>query len=646
MSKKKKRPDSKANSKAIQRKSSAVQQSTTQQLTRPATASTSYSLPSSIKWLTLALFVIISLIIYGRTLSYNYVLDDKLVYTENRFVTEGTSGISKILSTDSFTGYFEEENTTLVQGARYRPLSLISFNIEHTIFGLSEAVSHLINILLYGLTCWLIFICLFRLLHEQTNKVKSPWLSLALAATLLYLVHPLHVEAVANVKGRDEILSLLFSILALWTALKYVDTHSTLAKTKLVYLLGMVSTFFLGLLAKENTLTFLAIIPFGLYLFRTKHRFNKDLVIVFSLLLVTSLAYLFLRYSVIGFLINEAPSIDIMNNSFAGMTGSEKYATIGYTLLHYLKLNLVPYPLTHDYYPYHIPISNFGDWQVILSIVLHVLLVGLMFYSWKKNKVVAFSIGFYFATMSIVSNLVISIGTFMNERFAFAASLGTCLLLAHLILNTKKIAHVSVLSKVMLGLIVLIYATLSFLRVPAWESELALNTAAIKVSKNSARSNSFMATALFQQYKKAESRDEKMALLNRAQPYARKAVQIHPPYYNGNLMRAGIAGEKHKMDGNLDELLSEFKEIMMERPDVGFVTQYLDYIGSRVDQSKLLTFYKQSVNKMMDEQQRYDWAVKYLNLAVAIDQNDPELRSLMRKAYTGLGQLDKAKQYQ
>lgn len=592
--------------------------------------------PSWLKWSSFFAFLVFAAILYGQATSYGYVLDDKLVYIENDFAKEGMSGIKKILTTESFTGYFKEQKQ-LVQGSRYRPLSLITFNLEHTIFGTSSFVSHLINILLYALTAWLIFIGLLRLL-SQVHYENVGLVTVAILTATLYVAHPLHVEAIANVKGRDEVLSLLFSMLSMWSALKYVDAR----KKALPFLVLTVVTFLLGLLAKENTLTFMAIIPFGIYLFRKGEDVNKKLLITTLALLITSVAYLILRYSVIGFLINDAPSNDIMNNSFAGLTGTEKYATIFYTLFEYLKLNIFPYPLTHDYYPYHIPISGFGDLKVILALLLHFLLIAVMFYFWRKDRVVSFAIGYYFATMSIVSNLVISIGTFMNERFAFAASLASCLLIVHLIL--KFLPNKSI-AKGIIGVIILAYATLSFLRVPAWESELTLNTAAIKVSKNSARSNSFMATALFNEFKQTTDRTQKKALLDQAQPYAQKSVEIYPNYYNGNLMRAGIAGELHKMDGDLDKLLAEFHAIMMHRPDVGFLTEYLDYIGPRSDQNKILTFYKRSVNMMMDRQQRYDWSVKFLNSAMKLDQNDPEIRSLMRKAYTGLGQLENANQY-
>lgn len=57
----------------------------------------------------LAIFILISFLLYFQCLLYVYVLDDKIVITENNFVKKGFAGIWEILSTDSFQGYFGEQ---------------------------------------------------------------------------------------------------------------------------------------------------------------------------------------------------------------------------------------------------------------------------------------------------------------------------------------------------------------------------------------------------------------------------------------------------------------------------------------------------------------------------------------------------------
>lgn len=102
------------------------------------------------------LFVLLSLGLYWQSVGFGYVLDDTIVLDENKFVAKGFSGIWDILSKESFTGYFGEQKN-LVAGARYRPLSIVSFAIEQQILGKNPWFSHLINILLYAICGWLIY---------------------------------------------------------------------------------------------------------------------------------------------------------------------------------------------------------------------------------------------------------------------------------------------------------------------------------------------------------------------------------------------------------------------------------------------------------------------------------------------------------
>ena len=114
------------------------------------------------------------------------------------------------MTTESMTGYFGAQKN-LVQGNRYRPLSLVTFAIEYGVFNkMKPGVSHVINISLYILSC--IFILrTFQLLMPDKKSLMG-WFDIGFAASLLYLVHPIHVEAVANIKGRDEIMAMLFSL--------------------------------------------------------------------------------------------------------------------------------------------------------------------------------------------------------------------------------------------------------------------------------------------------------------------------------------------------------------------------------------------------------------------------------------------------
>jgi len=161
-------------------------------------------------WWKVLIIFILPFVLYYQSTSFGYVLDDQIVITDNSFTKKGFSGIGDLLSNESMTGYFGEQKD-LVEGNRYRPLSLITYAIEYGIVGdLNPGLSHFINILLYGLTGLLLFRVLTMMLRKRTSSVW--WLSIPFLTSLLYIAHPIHSEAVANIKGRDEIMALLRTV--------------------------------------------------------------------------------------------------------------------------------------------------------------------------------------------------------------------------------------------------------------------------------------------------------------------------------------------------------------------------------------------------------------------------------------------------
>lgn len=146
------------------------------------------------------------MIIYGPTYSFEYVLDDKIVFTENSQVQKGWNGIGEILTTESFSGYFGSQQDIL-PGARYRPLSLATFAIENALWGTDSTWSHLINVLLYFFCVLTLYRSILLLLNDNAS-VNKAWI--AGLSAFIFLIHPVHIEAVANVKGRDEIMVLFF----------------------------------------------------------------------------------------------------------------------------------------------------------------------------------------------------------------------------------------------------------------------------------------------------------------------------------------------------------------------------------------------------------------------------------------------------
>lgn len=572
---------------------------------------------------------------YVQTLPFGFVLDDSIVVSENSFVKEGFKGLDDLLLTESFVGYFGEQKD-LIPGARYRPLSLMTFAIEYGINGgFNTKMNHLINIILYGLCGWLVFLSLAKIF-----PIDRKWsFSIPFFAFVIWMVHPVHTEVVANIKGRDEIMSLIFSLICFLASFWHYEKEKFHIPSFIVILLS----FILGLLSKENTLTFLAIIPASLYFFRKPNQ--KHMLSVFAAMMIAFVGYLILRYSAVGYFFSGKEVTDIMNNPFVGMNFVERMATVFFVLLKYIGLVFVPYPLTHDYYPFQIPRVSWLNIFVWISFILHVALAIYATINFKRRKILAYVIFFYIASLSIYSNILINVGTTMNERFLFvptiASSVGVILFLKYFI---KKFTLHELIIPSFVGLLAVVYFIISFLRVPVWESALTLNTSAAKVSTNSARANSFMATAIFNEAKDMRHGDERKTRLTEAMFYADKAIKIMPYYKNGLLMKAGIAGEFHKMNRELEPLLVNFTQVATEYPSLNFLHEYIEYIKDDYfkDPRMVNFFYNVGYEQLILKKKNYEWGLKYLNYAFDMEPNNAKILFAISQGYRFLGNIPQA----
>ncbi|MEA3444845.1 MAG: tetratricopeptide repeat protein, partial [Bacteroidota bacterium] len=447
------------------------------------------------------------------------------------------------------------KDMNMVAGGRYRPLSLITFAVEYELFGENPHISHFINILLYALTGYLIFLILSYFFRKRE---KEQWFrSLPFFAALLFVAHPIHTEVVANIKGRDEILTLLFSLLALWMSLKYAGSG------KMKYLTYSGITFFLGLLSKENSITFLAIIPFSIYFFTDAH-WKINLKVFWPLLLVT-VVFLIIRQNVLGDS-NDDLLNDVMNNPFVEMTTAQKFATIIYTLGLYVKLLFFPHPLTFDYYPYHIPIVNWSELKAIVPLLIYLAMAAWFFIGFKKKSPVAYAIIFFLAGISIVSNIFFPVGVFMNERFVYLPSVAFSILIVYWLFDRVPVLLKRDTFKFTLPLLIVVLGLFSFKTIDRnkdWESSFKLFTTDVKTSFNSAKGNALAGEYLMAAAQKTENDSIRTEYFERSIKYLSRAIEIYPKHGHAlfNLVSAHYSYNK-----NFDAILEVFKKVLKISP--------------------------------------------------------------------------------
>jgi tetratricopeptide (TPR) repeat protein len=568
-------------------------------------------------WLQAAIVFGFAFLLYANTLGHQYAVDDTLVILDNRLTKQGVEAIPEIMTTDAFYGFFGQDYK-FVAGGRYRPLSLVTFAVEWELFGKAPFVSHLVNVVLYGLTGVVLLFLFYRLL--RTNIPESWALTVPFMAALLYIGHPVHTEAVANIKGRDEIMGFLFAVLTLWFSIRYVMSERI---RELIIALGM---FILALLSKENPITFLAVIPLAMYVFTGA----KPLHYAYTMipLLVLSGVYIYLRQTFTDVAL-DAKTNEVLNQPFLYASVSEKYATISHILGKYLKLLFIPHPLSHDYYYNQIPMIGWGNIKSWGLLLINLGLGGYALYRLPKRDALSFAILYYFITLSIVSNIVVVVGTTMSERFLFMPSLGFALAIAVLLQrlasklsNTNLTVQSSFWSPAVVGILIAVLGLYSFKTVhrnQAWKNDFTLFQTDVKHSPNSAKLRNALGGELVAQSKEVDSEAKKEQYLNRAIKHLNKAIDIYPTYLNAWLL---LGNAHYNLTDDPDQAKPYYEKTIELKPSY-FEGNY-------------------NLGSIYLENDDYKKAIPYLKEAVKIEPQKFEPRYNLAEAYLKGGQPDQA----
>ncbi|MCC6448453.1 MAG: hypothetical protein IT215_07195 [Chitinophagaceae bacterium] len=360
-------------------------------------------------WIYAGLIAIVAFLLNANTFKNRFVLDDHGIIRNNKITKAPFSweNTKLIFSTPLRKGDYSDLENSL-----YRPFTKFLFNIEWNIFGANPYPFHVVNVLLYVLVGVFIFFIFYDIM-------KKKWV-IPFLISLLFIVHPIHAESVANIKSGDEILSLLGSLIALRCIQLYFS------KEKTYYLVLGILGFLAGSFSKESTVVMIGVIPIFIYMFINSN--IKRNAIVSSLFAACSLFFLACRHFSLSGYPEMAPvsALDnylaIANDDFLIQRGSA-INTLGL----YLKTFFIPYPLSCDYsYSSLQPIKNLADPSFLLSFLVLTAMLVYGFWKLKEKNMISFGLRWFFITFSITCNVFIIIGTSFGERLMFMPSLGLC----------------------------------------------------------------------------------------------------------------------------------------------------------------------------------------------------------------------------
>jgi tetratricopeptide (TPR) repeat protein len=459
----------------------------------------------------LAALVALSAIVFSPALRGEFVSDDRNAIVSNGYVTGGASA-AEIFSNYSWWG------AERADAPGYRPLVTWTFARTHDLYGLSVYPYHLTNLLLHGLVGWLVLLLACRLGAAPAG---------AAGAAALFVVLPIHTEAVAWVVGRAELLAAAGFAGALLAAIDFRTKGGPVRAALAGTLLSA------ALLSKENAITLLALPVFLAALYpRDRTRplagASRDVVVAGALLAGVA-AYFAARAAAEGpFFPDYRP--DLLDNPLSA-AGPWARATGALSILgRYLVLTVWPARMSIDY-SYDatgIGPAFSGDAYALLALGAIAGLVWAGYRTYRDRPIVAFGLLTAAATYSIVSNTVLPIGTLMGERLFYLPTLGLCLAASPLFETVAKAFTPRVAAGVA-ALPLIAYAAVSYQRAEVWRSPVTLFEAAADAYPRSARAHMELGSA----YGAAGRADDAEVALE-------KAMDIHPEYgaaaYNlGNL---------------------------------------------------------------------------------------------------------------
>jgi len=427
-------------------------------------------------------FVLVFLI-YSQTLSGDFVFDDRLIVNHYSLLNN-LNNLPEIVT----MGYWT------IESGLYRPVILLSYALNFSFLGSSPYSFHLVNLILYVFTGYLLYLLIKRLFPKQKL--------LAYLTSILFLVLSIHTEAVANIVGRAEILALFFSLLAFLEVIK---------KKSNIWLIGL--WLFLALGSKE---TAIATWPILLLISFYKNKFSfKDVFKKYSIpLFFSAFIYFVARALVLGpyFLVTNATLVE---NPLKFVSFFERINTALQVLVIYFKKTLWPFNLCSDYSYNQIPIvGSFFNLKTLLGLAILLFFIISLIFFFKRKPILALGSAFFLFPFLVISNLIFPIGTIAGERLMYYPSVGLCIFLAYGLtrlnkIKPKKIFHL--LALVIFVSLIAFYGSVSFIRNFDWLTEKNLFISAAKCAPQSVLSRSNMSTVYYFENRYDKALEENIA---------------------------------------------------------------------------------------------------------------------------------------
>lgn len=529
-------------------------------------------------WMFVALLALVCIIAYSNTFSNEFVWDDELFVVENMHIREW----------ENIPSFFTE----LVDGL-YRPLRTLWYTVVFHIFGLNTFGYHLNSLLLHTIATFLAY----GIISALTEKKTVGFLS-----ALLFALHPMHTERVTGITAGFDLLGIVFMLSAFYLYILHAkaNRHGSSLSIYILYILGILSN------EEALALPLLIIayhIAFGSHGIKSAFQRWKS-YIPYAVILA-----LYFAFRIFGFTGISRPVVGYVGGSF--------YITFINTLkvfALYPWLLIFPYPLILDrqtelYY-------SILSLPILVSILFLLFSLWLLYYFYKKDKIIFFGMAWFWITLLIFTN-IFPTHTLMAERYLYIPSIGFCMILGYIAYNIynasvkginriSPLAWKSIIAIIFISILVA-YSAITVQRNAEWKNTEVMWSKVMKQNPRSSSAYGYLAGI-------AEQKGD----LKTAMAYFHKAIELNPQddrtYTNLGVIYAKLGDYK-----KAEELI---KQTIQRQP-----TYYIAY--------DLLALVYQRQNKVED-------AVKIIGVGIKVYPNYYKFYNTLGIIYSKSGNLEES----
>ena len=583
--------------------------------------------PNRLPRLVYLLLIFTTLVVFHQLPSHDFInLDDNLYVYENTRVQAGLTQEGVAWAFTTFEAY------------NWHPLTWLSHMLDFQLFGLRPGLHHLTNLLFHLANTALLFFVLRRM-------TGALWRSGFVAA--LFALHPLHVESVAWVAERKDLLSAFFWFLTIWVYIRYVE------RPELNRYLLVLFFFVLGLMAKPMLVT----LPFVLFLldFWPLNRMqfgyissashpDKPRVPAFRLVAEKIPLFVIVATSIIVTLAAQQKGGALKSLEVFSLKTRLANALISY--VSYIGKMIWPQNLA-VYYPHPAVVPT---WQAAGCGLLLICLSALFIWASRKRPYLAVGWLWYLGTLVPVIGLVQVGSQAMADRYTYIPLIGLFIVIAWGVPGIlagwryRRIVLATLTTVLLLG-----FTMCTWLQVRYWQNSLTIFQHTVNVTTDNHFAHNNLGVALAKGGRLDEAVDHYYVALrikpNEAEVYNNlgnvleaqgnldeairhyyEALRINPDNAKAHNNLGNVLATK----GNVDEAVSHYSEALRIEPDYAGAHYNLgNVLAERGNVDEAINHYKEALRIWPD------WAGAHNNLGVALERRG-NFKEAIRHYYEAL----------